>query len=70
MNDQIIAAESTHVETRWMTAGEIAFRLRLHRKTILRLARAGVVPCLRAGHAIRFDPVAVEAALCRATGGR
>lgn len=54
----------------WMTAPEIAERLRLNPKTILRLARAGIVPCLRAGTAVRFDPQQVEAALCQRGGGR
>ena len=47
----------------WLTTEQMACRLNLHEKTILRLARARVIPCLRAGRAVRFDPEAVERAL-------
>ena len=49
----------------WLSTREMADRLKLHTKTILKLARAGRIPCLRAGRAIRFDPRAVEDALAQ-----
>lgn len=57
-----------HPETKrtaptWLTPVEMAQRVRLHPKTLLRLAQAKVIPCLRAGRAVRFDPEAVEQAL-------
>ncbi len=57
-----------HPETKpttptWLTPVEMARRVKLHPKTLLRLAQAKVIPCLRAGRAIRFDAEAVEQAL-------
>jgi len=49
----------------WVTTQELAEYLRLHPKTVLRLAKEHVIPCLRAGQAIRFRPDEVEAALRR-----
>ena len=57
-----------HPETKpppptWRPPAEMGKRVRLHPKTLLRLAQAKVIPCLRAGRAIRFDADAVEQAL-------
>ncbi len=47
----------------WLTTREMATRVRLHQKTLLRMARAGLIPSLRAGRAVRFPAEAVEQAL-------
>ena len=49
----------------WLTTRQMAQLLNLHEKTILRLARARVIPCLRAGRAVRFSAEQVEEALMR-----
>ena len=49
----------------WLTVSEMARRVRLHPKTLLRLARARLIPCLRAGRAVRFSALEVEQALMR-----
>ena len=49
----------------WLTPQELADRLRVHPKTLLRLARAGLIPCLRAGRVVRFSAELVEGALMR-----
>ena len=52
-------------DTTWLTPQELADRLRVHPKTLLRLARAGLIPCLRAGRVVRFPAELVERALMR-----
>lgn len=47
----------------WLSTQEMAKRIGLHERTLLRLASDRKVPYLRAGRAIRFNPEAVEAAL-------
>ena len=44
-------------------AREIAERIAVHPATIWRWAAAGVVPSIRVGRTVRFDPDAVKAAL-------
>ena len=50
-----------------LTAKEMAARLRVHRKTVLKLAREGDIPSIQVGQQMRFDPIEVEAALRRTT---
>ena len=52
-------------DTTWLTAQELADRLRVHPKTLLRLATAGLIPCLRAGRVVRFPAELVERELMR-----
>ena len=52
-----------NVTPTWLTVHQMAERVHCHPKTLLRLAAAKRIPCLRAGKAIRFDPAAVERAL-------
>lgn len=49
----------------WLTPEQMGRRVRLHPKTLLRLARDGRIPCLRAGKAVRFAAEQVEAALTK-----
>jgi len=48
---------------RLKTAHEIAALLRVHRNTVLRYARTGVLPAVRVGHRVLFDPVEIEKAI-------
>ena len=50
---------------RWMTTRQMADHLRISEKTLLRLAREHLIPCWRYGQIVRFQPDAVERALCR-----
>ena len=59
------ASGTTTADTTWLTTKQMARRVRLHEKTLLRLARARLIPCLRAGRAIRFPAELVEHALMR-----
>ena len=57
-------------EGTWLTTEEMADRLRVHRVTLVRLARAGHVPGARVGRTWRWPAEAVEQALLqRATRG-
>ena len=48
----------------WLTADEMAQRLRVNHMTLRKLAWAGRIPYVRVGSKVlRFDPVEVEAAL-------
>ena len=50
--------------TEYLTAKELARRLRLSTDTVRQMARDGKIPCLRiSAKAIRFDPQAVAHAL-------
>lgn len=49
----------------WMTTRQMADRLQLAPKTLCHLARAGRVPHIRVGHALRFRAEQVEQALLR-----
>lgn len=51
--------------TKWMKARELAHQLRLHEKTVRKLASHGIIPHIRAGKSLRFDIAAVVAALAR-----
>jgi excisionase family DNA binding protein len=44
---------------RLLTAPQLAALLGLHRLTLYTKARAGKIPSLRVGDAIRFDPVEI-----------
>jgi len=55
--------KTTRTSLTWLTTQEMAARIHLHERTLLRLASDRKVPYLRAGRALRFDPEAVEAAL-------
>lgn len=55
--------EADRAQTTWLTTKQMAQRVKLHEKTLLRLAREKVIPCLRAGRAYRFNPLVVEQAL-------
>lgn len=59
---------STAPALTWLTSRQLARRLRLHEKTLLRLAREGKLPHLRAGKAVRFPAELVEATLMRQVG--
>ncbi len=48
-----------------LTTAEMAARLQVHPKTVLKLAREGVIPSIRVGQQLRFDPIEVETALRR-----
>ena len=41
--------------SRLMTPDEIAAVLRIARKTVIAMARAGRIPCVRIGRFVRFD---------------
>jgi len=41
--------------TQYITTQEVAARLSCSEKTVLRLARRGVIPYVRFGHGYRFD---------------
>ena len=62
-----VGAGSLPVHGPYETASEMAERLHVSRRSVLRWAAAGAIPCLRSpgGRTVRFDPVAVEAALKR-----
>ena len=38
-----------------LTTAEVAARLRLHKRTVRRLADAGLLPGVKVGHAYRFN---------------
>lgn len=42
------------VHVRYLTARDLAEILGLHEQTVLRMARAGRLPCRRFGHSVRF----------------
>ena len=48
-----------------LNSREMAARLRVHAKTVQRLAQQGLIPSIQVGQQLRFDPEAVEAALQR-----
>lgn len=50
-----MTADRTH-----LNASEVAAALRLHIRTVHRLAATGDLPAYRFGRALRFDPVEVE----------
>ena len=41
--------------TTHLTAEQLAARLQLPKPTVYRLAREGMLPCVRAGRSVRFD---------------
>ena len=47
-------------EPRLMTAEELSRWLGIRKQHAYELARAGVLPCVKLGRAIRFDPVELE----------
>ncbi len=50
-----------------LTVRDMAVMYKLNRQTLYRLARKGVVPSIRIGKSLRFDPVQVRAALAAHT---
>lgn len=53
------------MSTEYQTAQELAVAMRLKPRTLLALARRGIVPSLKIGSSVRFSPTAVAAALAR-----
>jgi len=53
--------ECQHDEPRVLTANEVAKRLRLNKRTVLKLADEGVIPGTRIGKCYRFDSRKIEA---------
>ena len=53
--------EHQHTEPRVLTASEVAKRLRLNKRTVLKLADEGVIPGTRIGKCYRFDSRKIEA---------
>jgi len=53
--------EHQHTEPRVLTANEVAKRLRLNKRTVLKLADEGVIPGTRIGKCYRFDSRKIEA---------
>lgn len=53
--------EPQRTEPRMMTADEVARRLRLNKRTVLKLADEGVIPGARIGKCYRFDSRKIEA---------
>ena len=47
-------------ERRLMTAGEVSQWLGIRKQHAYELARDGVLPCVKLGRAIRFDPVELD----------
>jgi excisionase family DNA binding protein len=47
---------NTTIETQLMSARELGDLLQLHADTVRKAAKAGLIPHLRAGGAIRFNP--------------
>jgi len=58
-------AESPPTPGTWITAQELANRLKVHKGTVLRLAREHVIPCWRHRQIVRFRVEEVEDALLR-----
>jgi excisionase family DNA binding protein len=44
-----------------LTAADLAPVLRMSKKQVLELARRKVIPCMRAGRAVRFSPGEIKA---------
>lgn len=44
-----------------LTAGEVAALLSVSRKSIYKWTELGLLPCIRLGRAVRYDPADVEA---------
>src|SRR5262249_42642324 len=61
-------AMSTSMTDRLWTAAELAMRLHIGPARLYELVRQGLVPAVRLGRQVRFDPAAVEAWIAR--GGR
>lgn len=50
------------------TASEAAERLSVSVQRVYEMARLGIVPCVRLGRTVRFDPAAIEGYV--ASGGK
>jgi len=61
---------TTDKQQGWMTAQEMGDYLCISPKTVLKLARNSVIPCIRYGQIVRFKLEDVEAALARPGRGR
>ncbi len=53
----------TEVPWKLATAAQVAERLNTSPRTIRRYADAGVLPAVRVGHLLRFDPKDVDAVI-------
>jgi excisionase family DNA binding protein len=56
------------LDSRLLTAGDVAELLRVPVSTVYELARSGRLPCLRIGRAVRFCQVDLEAHLSARRG--
>ncbi len=52
------------------TTAEVARRLNASERTVRRYAEIGVLPAIRIGGLLRFDPLDVDAVLARSRGRR
>lgn len=57
----LLALEEVMSLRRLKTAKELAEELNVEPARVLHLAREGLLPCIRLGRQVRFDPAIVEA---------
>jgi excisionase family DNA binding protein len=60
---------STLVHERLLTVRDVARRLAVSEKTIRRMVDHGLLPALRVGHAVRFDPDEIQSWLYSSPAG-
>lgn len=53
-------AQVRRTHTRLLTANDVANRLNISEARAYELARHGIIPCVRLGRQVRFDPIKLE----------
>ena len=66
---EALRGESASVSTELVTAKALAHQLSLPVSCVYEFAKAGRIPCVRAGKHVRFNPVAVLATLAATQRG-
>ena len=64
-----VSPECTCSPPRSWTIDDVAAYLRIHRRTVIKMAAGGEIPCLRLGKLYRFDSVKIIAMFDRDAAG-